>query len=206
MAGRRFNLGLRHVPAETVDVWKKRSAGFSLTELVVVAFLLMAISAFAIPSVMRSWRAYELTSRATQVASMLKLTRSNAIRLNTTMTCLVVQKRGIWSVGEDLNGDGVLDTSEPRVILNGPVRVYPGLIPDSITMGPAYAGAQSPPAPGIKFDSRGAVVAAPSPVIYVLYIGEAKQPEYGFRAVTVGPSGSTLVWTAPAGGDWQRMN
>lgn len=170
-----------------------------------MAALLLVISAFAIPSVMRSWRAYELTSKADQVASMFKLTRSNAIRLNTKMTCLVVQQGGVWVVGEDLDGDAALGNGEPRIFLNGPVRVDAGVAPGPGSMGATFASAEEPPAPGIRFDSRGAVVSA-SLVVYVLYIGEANQPEYGFRAVTVGPSGSTQVWSAPAGAAWQRVN
>jgi hypothetical protein len=55
----------------------------------------------------------------------------------------------------------------------------------------------------ITFDARGAV----SPIAaYVLYVGSVTNPEFGYRAVILLPSGATQVWTAPSGGPWQRVS
>jgi hypothetical protein len=57
-------------------------------------------------------------------------------------------------------------------------------------------------ASSLTFDSRGAV----SPLVaYVLYVGSATNPEFGYRAVILLPSGATQIWTAPTGGPWQRV-
>jgi len=40
---------------------------------------------------------------------------------------------------------------------------------------------------------------------YVLYVGSATNPEFGYRAVILLPSGATQIWTAPKGGTWQRI-
>jgi len=55
----------------------------------------------------------------------------------------------------------------------------------------------------VTFDSpRGAV----SPLAaYVLYLGSGDNPEFGYRAVILLPSGATQVWTAPNGGTWQQI-
>jgi hypothetical protein len=40
----------------------------------------------------------------------------------------------------------------------------------------------------------------------VFYIGSSTDPEFGFRAVILLPSGSTQIWTAPNGGTWQQIS
>jgi hypothetical protein len=43
--------------------------------------------------------------------------------------------------------------------------------------------------------------------VYVFYVGgEGANPgDFGYRAVILLPSGATQIWTAPAGGPWQRV-
>jgi hypothetical protein len=54
----------------------------------------------------------------------------------------------------------------------------------------------------ITFDARGAV----SPLAAdIFYLGSATNPEFGYRAVILLPSGATQIWSAPNGGTWQRI-
>jgi len=53
----------------------------------------------------------------------------------------------------------------------------------------------------ITFDTRGAVSGLAA---YVFYVGSDIDPEFGYRAVVLLPSGSTQIWTAPNGGAWQQ--
>jgi len=173
-----------------------------VTELVVVLSLLLAVSAFAVPSFLHSWRTYELNSAATQIANMLKFTRSEAIRLNSTENCLMVQRAGVWYVGADQDGNGTLDAGERQIILSNPSIVDPSGAPDPASMG--YPTLPQNFLPSITFNSRGSINNPPA--IYVIYVGEVGEPQYGFRAVTLMPSGSTRVWTAPGGGTWSSIN
>src|ERR1700693_6269338 len=63
-------------------------AGFSLTELVVVLAVAMILMAVGLPSFMRAYHFYQLSSAATQVADMLRLARYDAIRRNMNMNCV----------------------------------------------------------------------------------------------------------------------
>jgi Tfp pilus assembly protein FimT len=64
------------------------TVGFSLTELVVVLAVAMILMAVGMPSFMRAYHAYQLSSAATQVADMLRLARYDAIRRNIQMNCV----------------------------------------------------------------------------------------------------------------------
>jgi hypothetical protein len=41
--------------------------------------------------------------------------------------------------------------------------------------------------------------------MYVFYVGNANDPDSGYRAVVLLPSGSTQIWTAPSGGPWRKV-
>jgi prepilin-type N-terminal cleavage/methylation domain-containing protein len=183
--------------------------GFSMVELLVSLAIVMVLTAIALPSLTISYRTYQLNDSATRLASMLKFTRFEAIRLNKLVPCQIVQNGTDWLVWADSNGNTIADPGEMQFLVTGGVAT---LLP---------AGA--PPAPGpiltkigtgtltvasgtnysIYFDHRGAV----SPTAtYVMYIGSTTNPEFGYRAVVLLPSGVTQVWTAPSGGVWQRVS
>lgn len=54
----------------------------------------------------------------------------------------------------------------------------------------------------VTFDARGAVSTLTA---YIFYVGSTTNPEFGYRAVILLPSGGTQIWTAPSGGPWQRI-
>jgi len=60
----------------------------------------------------------------------------------------------------------------------------------------------------ITYDARGAVALGGNPptTVSVLYLGNTGNPDFGYRAVVLLPSGITQVWTAPGGGNWRRVS
>ena len=177
------------------------SRGFSLTEGLVSVTIILTMVAIAIPMLNSSWAVYRLSGTATDVANILQRTRYEAIRTNTVLACRAQQQGTSWVVWADLNKNGALDATEPQMLLSGPVTfLADGVAPDPSSMG--YTNTQVPQG-SIAFDSRGGVsFGAGAPAVYVVYLGYVNDPHYGYKAVTVIPSGKTKVWTAASGGKW----
>ena len=57
---------------------RSRIAGFSMVELAVSLTVLLILTAIAIPSLMRSFRTYQLNDAAARLSDMLKFTRFEA--------------------------------------------------------------------------------------------------------------------------------
>jgi prepilin-type N-terminal cleavage/methylation domain-containing protein len=186
---------------------RRLNAGFSLVELSVSLAIVLILSAIAMPSLTRSYRTYQLNDAATRLAAMLKFTRFEAIRRNTTVTCQMQQINGIWTVWADTNNNTTPDPTEQQMVfIDTTVLLPPGAPPPPFPITAANGGGALTPLSGannsVSFTSRGAVSPFGS---YVLYIGSPTNPEFGFRAVVLLPSGITQVWTAPNGANWQRV-
>ncbi len=191
---------------------RSRIGGFSMVELAVSLTVLMILSAIAIPSLMHSFRTYQLNDTAARLSDMLKFTRFEAVRRNKAVPFQLAQFGNDWVAWADTNNDGNLDTTEKQVRISGFVTLLPpGGGPPTPTTMTAAVGALTPtPAnPGpLQFDARGAVRLNNTLTsnVYVFYVGGAANPnEFGYRAVVLLPSGSTQIWTAPAGGPWKRI-
>ncbi len=186
-----------------------RMAGFSMVELAVSLAVLLILTAIAIPSLMRSFRTYQLNDAASRLSDLLKFTRFEAVRRNTLVTLQIKQNVNDWRVWTDSNNNATIDPTERQILITGFVTLLPSGAPPSSasitsTLGPVTAltvlsGANN----SVSFDARGAV----SPLAAdVLYLGSATNPEFGYRAVILLPSGATQIWTAPVGGPWQRLS
>lgn len=197
---------------------RRAAAGFSLVELVVSVCVLLVLTSLAIPSLMRSLRAYQLNSAAASVSDMLKFTRFEAVRRNTQINLQLTASGTGWIVWTDSFNKGNNGPIDPRD-KQQPIAGYPTLLPDGIapsstTISSALGGTAPTaliPLSGangtVTFDARGAVrqgngTLASNP--YVFYVGNVNDPDSGYRAVVLLPSGSTQVWTAPQGGPWHR--
>lgn len=185
-----------------------KDCGFSLVELVIAVAIILVISAFAIPSLTKTVRGYQLHDAASQLAGILKFTRFEAIRRNVPTTCVNTQgvASGQASVWSDNNNDGVAQTTERQILL-GSSATLQAAAPDAGALATAVGAgaltAVNPAAGNLTFDQRGAVV---PPAIYVYYVGNTAA-DGGFRAVIVLPSGSVQVWTHTGGGTpWQRLS
>jgi len=190
-----------------------RIGGFSMVELAVSLAVLMVLTAIAIPSLMHSFRTYQLNDTAARVSDMLKFTRFEAVRRNRAVPFQLAQFGNDWVAWADPDNDGILDKIEKQARISGFVTLLPAgggpPPPTAITNANAVGALTATPAnPGpLQFDSRGAVRVngTLTSSVYVFYVGASANPdEYGYRAVILLPSGATQIWTAPAGGPWKR--
>ncbi len=190
-------------------------AGFSIVELVVSLSIMLILTAIAVPSLMRSLRAYQLNDAAGRLSDMLKFTRFEAVRRNTQVNFLMQASGTGWLVGTDSNNNGALDPIEKQQLIAGYATLLPaGVAPTPTAIRAALRGAALTTLSGangaVTFDARGAIRlginGAISPNAYVFYVGNANDTDAGYRAVVLLPSGSTQTWTAPSGGPWQRVS
>ncbi|MGB9434375.1 MAG: GspH/FimT family pseudopilin [Candidatus Acidiferrum sp.] len=189
----------------------KRDTGFSLTELVVTLAVAMILMAVGLPMFLRAYHSYQLSSAATQVADILRLTRYEAIRLNKKVPCMIepsATNPGMTSLWADSNWNGVLDPTEKTILLgNSGNLVDGGTVPDTAAL-IASAVQSAPTTPGaspIWFDARGAISSPTSTKVNVFYLASSVAPEAGFRAVLLMPAGSIQIWTADTTGNWQQQ-
>ena len=191
-------------------------AGFSIVELVVSLCVMLILTAIAIPTLMRSFRTYQLNDAATRLAAMLKFTRFEAVRRNTQVNFLMqANASGTgYFVGTDSNNSSTLDPTEKQELITGfATLLSSGVAPPPTAITNALGGTTLTPKSGsngtITFDARGAIRTAIGGAVtgstYVFYIGSLTDPEFGFRAVILLPSGSTQIWSAPNGGPWQQV-
>jgi len=188
---------------------RSHSRGFSMVELVVSLCVLLILTAIAIPSLMQSFRTYQLNDAAARLSDLFKFARFEAVRRNTAVTLRIQQTGYNWIAWIDSNNNGTADPTEKQLMITGFATLLPSGAPPSTasitaTLGPVttlttISGSNT----AVSFDPRGAVVGLSA---NVLYVGSLTNPEYGYRAVILLPSGATQIWTAPASGPWQRLS
>jgi type II secretory pathway pseudopilin PulG len=192
--------------------------GFSILELVVTLAVIMILTAIATPQLSRAYEAYLFNSSASQVAGILKLTRFEAIRKNKQVSCQIQQVPNSqdWLLWADPtnNPANAASPTEPQYRMTGTVSLLPAGAPPPPTAITAalntgglttISGVNAPVA--VAFDPRGAVtIGGGQPPVYVLYIGNAARPDWGYRAVVLLPSGAVHVWTAGSIGAWQQIS
>ena len=195
-----------------------RIGGFSMVELVVSLTILLVLTAIAIPSLMHSLRTYQLNDAAARLSDMLKFTRFEAVRRNTQINFQITQSGTGWITWTDSFNNGNNGPIDPRdkqqQIAGFATLLRSGVAPGPAAISTALGGAALTPLSGnpgtVTFDARGAIrngIGGPiSNAVYVFYVGATSNPdEFGYRAVVLLPSGSTQVWTAPAGGPWKQI-
>jgi len=189
---------------------ESRMRGFSILELMVVVTVIMVISAVALPSFIQAYRTYQLDDAATQIASVLKFTRYEGIRLNVTAAAPLAARTLVTAAGTnvytDSNNSGTLQVTENQILFSGNVTlVAGGTPPGGLAAAVGVAALTNIPVTGgvIAFDQRGAVVPA---AVNVLYVGNTSLPNLGNRAVIVLPSGSVQIWSTDAAGNWRQLN
>jgi len=191
------------------DTKRRASArGFSIVELLVVMFLILVTSVIALPNFIRMLRTSELTNGATKVADILKLTRFQAIRRNTSVTCRIAGSSTSTTIWADTDGNSVADSAESQTVLSGNVNlVASGSVPGITTLAAAIGTnvtlvPVSTTAGTYTFDARGAVTPAS---VYVSYVTNSAMPALGYRAVVLLPSGSMQIWTGDTSGTWRLL-
>jgi len=187
----------------------KRQYGYSIVELLVSLGLISIFSALAAPRLVGTYRSYQMDDMASQVAAQIKITRYEAIRRNNAINCLNNMQGGVLTIFAQ-------DPKAPNanVQANEKQMVIPATAPAALAASAAVPGSGSlpavanvaaltdvPPTNGtITFDGRGAKTAPAGVSVY--WVGNAV---YGWRAVTVMPSGSVQVWSN-ATGTWKQLS
>ncbi len=194
---------------------RSRNRGFSMVELAVSLTVVLILSAIAIPTLMHSIRTYQLNSAAARASDMLKFTRFEAVRRNKQINFLMQASADGWVVGTDSDNSGTVDATEKQQLIAGFAALLPsGVAPSPTAISAALGGASLTTKSGsngsVTFDARGAIRVgiggAVSTNFFIFYLGSAADPQYGYRAVVLLPTGSTQVWTAQAGGTWQQIS
>lgn len=177
--------------------------GFSMIELLVVTGIILLVAAVATPTIMRSIMTYRIGGAATDVSNMLQLTRYEAIRRNTNITCRAEQAEGTWAVWVDMDNDTRRDPNEAVILMPASAQLIDsGDAPSADSMGfprtrPVTTGT------GVTFDFRGQVnFGGAAPAVLTVFIGAPKQPTLGFRALSITPAGKIKTWKGVEGGGW----
>ena len=193
------------------------TVGFSMVELVVSISVMLILTALAIPSLMRSVRTYQLNNAAASVSDMLKFTRFEAVRRNTQINLQLTQTASGWMVWTDASGagnGGPIDPRDKQQSIAGYATLLPsGIAPSPNAIQTAVGGGTLTTLSGangaVTFDARGAIrqsIGGPvANVVYLFYVGNATDPDCGYRAVVLLPSGGVQIWTAPQGGSWRQV-
>jgi type IV fimbrial biogenesis protein FimT len=190
---------------------KSLQRGYSIVELLVSLAIIAVFSAIAVPSLLGTYRSYQMDDIANQVGAQLKFTRYEAIRRNNNINCLNKTQNGVLTMFTDnvaAGGvaNGTLDPGETRILF--PATSPATLVDSSSVSGASGLGSVvgagtlttvNPSNGTLTFDGRGAKVGAGASVYWV---GNAN---YGWRAVTVLPSGSVQVWSNAAG-SWKQLS
>lgn len=178
-----------------------------MVELVVSICVMLILTAIAIPNLMRSLRAYQLNEAAGRLADMLKFTRFEAVRQNKKVSFLLAPSGTGSVVWAGPSTDTAPSPTEKQTLIAGFASVLATATPPGLTVSGSgtlnVLSTSSCTRACLTFDSRGAVAPLQA---YVLYIGSVSDPDPGYRAVVLLPSGSTQIWTAPSGGPWQKVN
>jgi len=195
------------------------TAGFSFVELVVSLCVMLVLTAVAVPSLMRSLRSYQLNDAAGRVSDMLKFTRFEAVRRNKQLNLQLTQTASGWNVWTDSLGvgnGGPVSPNDKQDVMAGFATLLPSgsPVPPANAITAALGGAALTTLSGannsVTFDERGAIRQGiggnVSNSVYVFYVGNANDPDPGYRAVVLLPSGGTQLWTAPSGGPWRRVS
>jgi Tfp pilus assembly protein FimT len=198
-----------------MNSWKrqmrKQAGGFSLTEAVVAIAVAMILMAIGMPSFLRAYHAYQLTTAASQLSDILRLTRYEAIRQNKSINC-VIQPDAIDPTRTDAFSDtdgAPAPGPADKVILLGPggnivdAGGVPGtaalLTKANVTSGTVFA---TPGNMTVGFDSRGAVTTGN---VTAFCVASTQSPESGYRAVLLMPAGSIQIWSGDTTGNWIQL-
>ena len=192
---------------------RRQAGGFSLTEAVVAIAVAMILAAIGMPAFLKAYHAYQLTSAASQLSDILRLTRYEAIRQNKTINC-IIQPDGIDPTRTDVfaDADGA-PTPGPtdKIILLGPggnivdgggVPGVTALLTKANVSGGTGTTTATPGNMTIRFDSRGAVN---PPNVTIFYVASAQAPDAGYRAVLLMPAGSIQIWNGDSAGNWIQL-
>ena len=187
--------------------------GFSLMEIMIVAVVILVISAIAIPQFMRILYSTQLRNSAAEFADLTQQARMSAARANATYPIRFQLTGGFQQIYIDLNNNSSPDANEPSITLPGSISGAAGAPngtggqPSAYTLvGDTTSGtpfdnsnviAYSPR--GLPCDYTSSTCATPATSYFVYYFQDSRGG--GWSAVLVTKSGRSkvLMWN---GGSW----
>ena len=187
--------------------------GVGLVEIMVVAVIVVAISAIAVPQFIRVWYNTQLRSAAAEFADLTQQARIGAARANATYPIRFQTSDGVQQAYIDLNNNSSFDAGEPITSLTKGITGASGAPSGSSGQPTAYtlvgdttSGTPFDNSNVIAYSARGlpcnyssSVCATPAASYFVFYFQDARSG--GWSAVLVTKSGRSkiLMWN---GASW----
>lgn len=193
-------------------------SGFTLTEMIVVLAIILAVAGMAVPNLTRAIDASRIKGSAQALAAAYQDARIRATQ-NDTSYQVLISPPGISpaQICIDLDRDGTCSAGDPVTTFPGQVRVSNLGVP--VPLGPAQLNYQaidtehsSAPANGLTWNAVG-LPCQQSPAGSCIAIGWVQYLQFFrgngdvmYAAVTVSPTGRVKTWTLiPSGngnGTW----
>jgi Tfp pilus assembly protein FimT len=186
----------------------KRSAGFSVTELLVVVGIVMLISVISIPSITRVVGIARMRASMTSLSGVIQNTRMTSIKENRTMTMHLQDfSNGLIGYIKPAGDASGLQSSDPQVQLQAPITDHAAPVgtgaPTAITT--AVLGF-TPVTGNTSFNSRGLPCEYSSGTCiskgFIRYFKDTSQADNrSWAAVSVSPAGRIKRWFW-SGSEW----
>jgi Tfp pilus assembly protein FimT len=189
------------------------SRGVGLLEIMIVAVVMLTISAIAIAQFMRIWYNAQLRASAAEFADLTQQARMNAARANATDPVRFQLTGGLQQIYVDLNNNGSLDANEPYILLPKSIAGASGAPngsggqPSAYTLvGDTTSGTPFDNSNVLAYSPRGlpcnyssSICTTPATSYFVFYFQDSRSN--GWSAVLVTKSGRSKVLTWN-GGSW----
>jgi Tfp pilus assembly protein FimT len=177
----------------------KRTAGFSVIEMVLVVGIALVVGAMAAPSVMSAVANMRLRSSASGVAGLLQNARMQAVKEDTFYTSRSTTLSGTQTLVAyvDLDNDQSYDSNEPTLQLPANTTFEFSGFPSTSSLGSPTTPTAFLPA----FNARGLPCVAAGTVCNtittpVAYFVRNARPfgAFGWAAVSITPAGRVRTW------------
>lgn len=187
----------------------RKSAGFSLLELMVVVAIMLIVVATAIPSFLTAYYNIRLKNAATDLAELMQRARILSAKNNAVYTLAYTTSSGVQQAFVDENLNGSWDSGEPGITFNSAVTIGTGAPSGSGGQPTPYvlvgdtAGTTYTNTTTLGYSNRGLPCAyssgtctTPAPGYFVYYITEQDPNGTNWAAVVVTRAGraKSVVW------------
>ncbi len=189
--------------------------GVGLIEIMVVATVIVVVSAIAIPQFMQIMENAELRSAAAEVGDFFQQARMGAARTNSTYPVRFRMNGGLQQVYIDYNNNSAQDTGEPLIDLPNKITGASGA-PNGAGGAPSAYVLVGDTSSGTPFDnsnvlafsprglpcdfSSGTTCSTPAPSYFVFYFTDSRSGMWSAVLVTKSGRTKVLMWN---GGAWK---
>lgn len=188
--------------------------GVGLLDIMIVATLILVISAISIPQFMQTLYNTQLRSAAAEVADLMQQARMGAARTNSTYPIRFRMNGALQQAYIDFNNNSVLDSNEPVIDLPKSITGASGAPNGSggqpsafVLVGDTSSGTPFDNSNVIAFSPRGlpcdfsaGTCATPAPSYFVFYFTDSRSGMWAAVSVTKAGRSKVLMWN---GGSWK---